>query len=162
MHDQSDLFDIQLLASEETSVDDKGRVLLPKRLRERLGDKFVIGQSDLGCLVIYSKRAWDDFVARVMQYPSINPGRQQLIRLMVSNANDTAKFDPQGRLVLPLKLRELAKIKSEGRVAIYGQIDTIEIWDVEEYAKYVEDLDGYNRTRRDAIAKAYSDMEAAK
>lgn len=162
MQEQSDLFNNQLLASEETSVDDKGRVLLPKRLRDRLGKTFVIAQGDLGCLVIYTVRAWSELVEKLLQYSPINQGRQQLMRLLVSNAHDQAKFDPQGRLVLPQRLRDLAQIKQEGRVMIYGHIDTIEIWDVDEYAKFQADVDGYNHARRNAVAKAYADMEGSK
>lgn len=146
-----------LMGTEEAIIDAKGRLLLSKKKRERLGESFVIAVGHPGCLAIYPEKVWDGMLADIMQYESINDGRQQFTRLVLGLAEDELSCDGQGRVVIPQKLRELAKLTKE--VLIIGCGERAEIWAKEEWEKYNENPDTYGQQRRNAIAKALGQMK---
>lgn len=145
-----------LIGTDEATIDDKGRILVGKKKRERLGEPFTMALGDVGCLVAYPEARWQSMVEEIMRYDAINQGRQQFTRLVLGLADDELKFDAQGRFVVPQKLRELAKIKD--RVMLVGCGDRLEIWAKEEWEQYSEFPDVYGQQRREAIAKAYNQM----
>lgn len=148
-----------LIGSEDATVDDKGRILFSKKKRERLGDDFAMLVGELGCIVCYPGEVWTEKVNEILSYDSLGKERQQYTRLFLSCAEDELNFDGQGRVVVPFRLREIAKLKN--KVKVVGAGDRVEIWDAEEYETYLTDLEGYNATRRDALDKAYKAMKVA-
>jgi len=108
------------------AVDAKGRIIMPARFREELGDCFVLTVGIDGCLTAYPTEAWKSFIEKLMALPSSNKSVRQLQRFFMSNANE-CEFDKQGRVLLPAKLRNAAKIDKE--VTFIGMKDKIEIWD---------------------------------
>ncbi|MFI5387573.1 MAG: division/cell wall cluster transcriptional repressor MraZ [Fimbriimonadales bacterium] len=145
-----------LIGTDEATIDDKGRILVGKKKRERLGETFAMAVGEVGCLVAFPEEAWRNKVNEMLGYDSLNQGRQQYTRLFLGYADDELKFDQQGRVVVPQKLRELAKLTD--KVLLVGCGDRLEIWAKEEYERFQEDTEGYGAKRREALAKAYGQM----
>ena len=145
-----------LIGTDEATVDSKGRILFSKKKRDRLGEPFAMALGNLGCLVAYPEVVWRRMFDEMMSYSYINQGRQQYTRLILGLADDDLKFDTQGRVVVPQKLRDLARLTKE--VLIVGCGDRVEIWAKEEWDEFNRNQDGYAQHRRDAIEKAYLQM----
>lgn len=145
-----------LIGTDEAVIDGKGRILLSKKKRDRLGEPFSMALGDTGCLIAYPEAVWRRMFTEIMQYDSINQGRQQYTRLVLGLAEDELKCDAQGRVVIPQKLRDLAKLNKE--VLIVGCGDRMEIWAKEEWEQFSRYPDTYGQQRRDAIQKAYFQM----
>jgi MraZ protein len=145
-----------LLGTDEANVDDKGRILVSKKKRERLGETFAIALGPIGCLEAYPQEVFDEKVARITSLDSLNPGVQQYTRLVLGSAEDELKFDGQGRVVVPQKLRDLGKLTD--KVLLIGCGDRLEIWSASEWAEFQLYPDVYGLQRRQAIEKAYGQM----
>ena len=145
-----------LIGTDEATVDSKGRILFSKKKRDRLGEPFAMALGNLGCLVAYPEIVWRRMFDEMMGYSYINQGRQQYTRLILGLADDDLKFDTQGRVVVPQKLRDLAKLNKE--VLIVGCGDRVEIWAKEEWEQFNKNQDSYAQHRREAIEKAYLQM----
>ncbi len=156
MAEDVSIFFKPLIGTDEATIDDKGRILVGKKKRERLGEPFAIAVSEVGCLVAYPEMVWHRKVAEIMSHDSLNQGRQQYTRLFLGYADDELKFDQQGRVVVPQKMRDLAKLTD--KVMLVGCGDSMEIWAKDEFERYQKDIDGYGATRREALQKAYSQM----
>ena len=145
-----------LLGTDESAVDDKGRVLVAKKRRERLGPNFAIAFNTTGCLCAYPQGRWERTVAEMLNYDPMNLGRERFTRLILSTADDEMNFDAQGRVVIPAELRRMGGI--EGRVLLLGAGDRLEIWAKDEYEKFQKDEEDYRRERREKIERAYFAM----
>lgn len=149
-----------LLGSEDATIDGKGRILIGKKNRERLGDGFAICQGDNGCLWAVPGAAWEAFLREVYSASPTSQGKQDYTRLVLSTADDDLKFDDQGRVVVPRRLRDLAKFDKD--VVLLGCGDRLEIWAAEEYKKFCADEAGYGLARRQAIQVARDRMMNSK
>lgn len=149
---------LNLVGTEEAVLDDKGRLLFNKKKREALGDDFVLALGPVGNLILYPAATWADLVGDLTKYERINHGRQQYTRLIFGHAASDLKFDGQGRLVIPIKLREAAKIKEKDSLLLIGCGDYVEIWAESQWAEYEKYPDVYGRERREALEKAYQQM----
>ncbi len=147
-----------LLGTDEATIDDKGRILVSKKKRERLGETFAIAMGPVGCLEAYPQAVWDDKVARIGSFDPLNPGAQQYSRMVLGSAEDELKFDGQGRVVVPQKLREMAKLKD--KVLLIGCGTRLEIWSMQEWEIFQQFPDNYGQQRRESIEKAYDRMVA--
>jgi MraZ protein len=145
-----------LIGTDEATIDDKGRILIGKKKRDRLGEPFTIALGDVGCLVAYPEFVWQRMLGEILSHESINQGRQQYTRLVLGTADDELKFDMQGRVVVPQKLRDLAGIQD--KVVLVGCGDRLEIWAKQEWEQYNANPETYGQERKEAIAKAYSQM----
>lgn len=145
-----------LIGTDEATIDDKGRLLVSKKKRERLGEDFVMALGSAGCLVVYPELVWSRMVAEILSNPSTNQGRQRFTRFMVGSAEDEMRFDRQGRVVVPQKLREAAKLTNS--VLVIGCLDRLEIWATDEWAAYQADTEGYARDRQQAVDRAHRQM----
>ncbi|HXH61587.1 MAG TPA: hypothetical protein VNI20_09530 [Fimbriimonadaceae bacterium] len=146
----------QLIGTDEATIDEKGRLLLSKKKRERLGDPFLMALGSTGCVIAYPLPVWEQMVAEIMQNPSTNQARQHYTRLIIGTAEDDLKCDRQGRVVVPQKLRDAARLVD--KVVVVGCLDRLEIWAKAEWEKYESDPDGYGRERREAVDRAYRQM----
>ncbi len=140
-----------LLGTDEATIDDKGRILFSTKKRARLGEKFVVSLGTTGCLVAYPKPVWFDVINSVLKVDPTNLGREIYTRLVLGQADDDMKFDSQGRVVIPQKLREMANLRDKGQVLIIGCGDRAEIWARDEYDKYLKDPEGYGQERREKL-----------
>jgi MraZ protein len=112
------------------SLDAKGRVIVPSKFREVLGDRFVITRSLDPCLCVYDMPAWERFVQKLSGLPYNTRKQRELVRFFMSSATEVEP-DKQGRILLPQKLRTHAHI--EKNVVLLGVGARIEIWDPETY-----------------------------
>jgi len=113
------------------TLDDKGRVVIPTRYRERLlersgGQVVVTVDRDGDCLLIYPLSDWEQVERRLMELPSLQPQSRRLQRLMVGHATDLA-LDGHGRMLLPPELREFAGL--DRHAVLIGQGSRCELWD---------------------------------
>ncbi|MBI1757262.1 MAG: cell division/cell wall cluster transcriptional repressor MraZ [Fimbriimonas ginsengisoli] len=146
-----------LTGTDEAVLDSKGRLLLSKKKRDRLGDSFAIGIGAIGCLVAYPREIWQRMLAEIDRFPTINSGRQSYTRLMLGQAEDELECDAQGRVVIPQKLRQASKLEQD--VVLVGCGDRLEIWAKEEWRKFNEFPD-YGKDRLKAIERAHEQMLA--
>lgn len=123
-----------LLGQFDYSVDAKGRVFVPAKLKESLGETFVVAKSMDPCIAIYSKEMWEQYVAKLAALPEI---KARVIRRFVFSTAVEATTDSQGRVLLSQPLREYAGLEKE--VTIIGVGDHAEIWNADKYAKYMEE-----------------------
>ena len=106
------------------SLDEKGRVNFPAKLREELGDQFVITKGLDGCLSAYSMEKWEVISEKVAGLPQAKA--RDLKRFMFSAAT-IVNPDKQGRVLISPTLRMFAKINKD--IAVIGASDHVELWD---------------------------------
>ena len=107
------------------TIDAKGRLIVPAKLREQLGEAFVITNGNNGCLNIYTEEAWETFLEKLQALPG-NGDKRKIVRAFVSKAS-VVEIDKQGRILIPTALREHAGLNKD--VVLAGAIDKIEVWD---------------------------------
>ncbi len=121
----------------EHSVDAKGRVIMPAKLREDIGEKFILTKGLDGCLFAYSQTEWTNFEEKLKTLPLTNKNARDFVRFFLSGAIE-CEIDKQGRFLIPSNLREYAKLIKD--IAIIGVGTRIEIWDKETWKKGEEDI----------------------
>ena len=112
------------------TIDAKGRVIVPIRFREDLGDTFIVTRGLDECLALYSMQEWYGLEEKIKQLPMARS--RQIQRYLFSNAFPV-ELDEQGRIVLPADLRDFAGLKKE--VIIAGVSTRAEIWDSAKWAE---------------------------
>jgi MraZ protein len=147
---------ITFSGTEEVSLDDKNRLLISKRKRERLGEDFVLALSEIGVVAAYPKSTWKAMCAELWKVPTINLGRQQYGRLVMGSAVEEVNCDAQGRLVIPAKLKADGKLVD--KVFVVGNIEKVEFWAEAEWKEYNKSPDTYGIDRLKAIEKAINLM----
>ena len=109
------------------TIDSKGRVIIPAKFRQDLGEQFVITLGLDGCLFVYPMDEWAHFIEELKKLPGTKEGRQlQSYFMAVAAACET---DKQGRVLIPNKLREHCKLEKD--VVLVGVINKIELWSKE-------------------------------
>lgn len=111
------------------SLDNKGRLFIPVKLREELGEVFYITISMDRCLAVYSSEDWRALSERVSAMPYV---RQRKMRPLFARAA-RCELDAQGRILIPMQLREYALL--EKGVAVIGCNNHVELWNAEEWGK---------------------------
>ena len=102
-----------LIGEYEHSLDSKGRMILPAKIREDLGEKFIITKGLDGCLFGFSESEWNNFEEKLKQLPLTNKNARDFVRFFLSGAVE-AETDKQGRILIPANLREYADLDKEG------------------------------------------------
>ena len=118
------------------SIDDKGRLNFPSRLRETLGARFYLSKGLDNCIAVYSESEWEAFEER-LRTQSLSKGRK-IQRFFLSGAIDVAP-DKQGRVLIPQNLRAYAEMDKE--VVIIGAGDRAEIWDKKRWEASCDSID---------------------
>lgn len=110
------------------TIDAKGRLFIPAKLRQELGDTFHVTVGQDHCLSVYSDESWAAFMDKLkgMSYNEV----KRLRGLFAYGAD--CEPDGQGRILLPAKLREYADLEKD--VVIIGSFDRVEIWNAERWA----------------------------
>jgi MraZ protein len=116
------------------NIDDKGRLIIPSKLREKLGNSFVITKGLDGCLFIYTNEEWTNIEAKFKELPLTTRDARKFSRFFFAGAS-SLEPDKQGRILIPATLREFAGLKKD--VVLVGVIDRIEIWDKEKWNQNV-------------------------
>ena len=122
-----------LLGEFRHSLDAKGRVFLPARWREELGDVVVITQGLDRCLFLMSRPRFEEFAQRFDELPVERKDARAYSRIFFSKASEE-QVDTQGRITIPANLRELATLGKE--LVLSGVSRRAEIWDRTIYESY--------------------------
>ena len=117
----------------EHSLDAKGRLIMPAKIREDIGDKFIITKGLDGCLFGFSKKEWDNFEEKLKTLPLTNKNARDFVRFFLSGATE-CEVDKQGRFLIAGNLREYASLEKDA--VITGVGTRIEIWNKDKWKVY--------------------------
>ena len=126
-----------LIGEYEHSLDAKGRLIMPAKLREDIGEKFIITKGLDGCLFAFSIAEWKIFEEKLRSLPISNKDARKFSRFFFAGAID-CEIDKQGRFLISSNLREFADLEKD--VIIVGMDSRIEIWSKEKWNKFDEDI----------------------
>ncbi len=122
--------DLMLKGTYTQSVDVKGRMAFPAKLREVVGEKLILTKGVGGCIFVYSPEVFAQKAERLNSLPMAKALTLQ--RAFMANAADV-ETDKQGRALIPARLRELAGIDNEA--VVIGVSDHCEIWSPDVWQK---------------------------
>ena len=122
------------------TVDAKGRLIVPSKFREQLGDEFVVTKGLDGCLFVYENTEWKILEEKLKKLPLTNANARKINRFFLAGAA-LCEVDKQGRILLPAVLREFAGIEKDA--VMVGVGNRIEIWSKESWisANVYDDMD---------------------
>ncbi|ADQ07629.1 MraZ protein [Caldicellulosiruptor acetigenus I77R1B] len=113
-------------------VDSKGRIILPSKFREELGERFILTKGLDNCLFGYSLKEWAVLEEKLKKLPLTSKEARTFLRFFFAGACE-CEVDKQGRVLIPQNLREYAGIQKE--VFIIGVMTRIEIWSEDNWLK---------------------------
>lgn len=119
------------------SIDAKGRIILPSKYRESLGESFFVLRGFEKCLFVYTEADYHELEAKIKALPISNDGG--IIQRYIFHYTEQVTMDKQGRFVVPPKLREFAGLDKD--IIIAGASSRIEIWDEKEYENYEQKIE---------------------
>ncbi len=123
-----------LIGSQEHNIDDKGRIVVPIRFREILGDHFVITLGMNKTIILCSEEYFNYMRQEALRMKMTSKFRT----FFIGNAQPV-DVDKQGRIVIPQKLRKFALLEKECTYA--GVVEYVQLWNTQRYDAYVESLD---------------------
>lgn len=128
--------DKMLLGEYHHNIDDKGRLVIPTKYREELGDEFIITRGIERCLYVYSKVEWEKLVSKLNTLPFTKKDARTFMRSFFSGAT-VCEFDKSGRINITSPLVSYAGLTKE--CVIIGVNDRLEIWSEEAFNKFMDD-----------------------
>lgn len=126
------------LGKYQHSLDTKGRVTIPAKLRDQLGDRFIATRGLDNCIFLYSLNEWQAIEEKLRALPGTRSDVRAFMRKFLSAASEL-EIDKQGRTVLPSNLREYAGIFED--IIIIGVSTRVEIWAHDKWDVYDEATD---------------------
>lgn len=117
------------------TLDEKGRVSVPKKFRSALEDGLVVTRGLDNCLFVYTKIEWEKLAEKLASLPFAQANTRAFARLMLAGAMDV-EVDKVGRVMIPEYLRTFAKLGKD--VVIAGLYNRLEVWDKETWSAYKE------------------------
>ena len=142
------------IGSFKYSVDSKGRVSIPAKLRKNLtpeaNDTFILTRGTAQCIDVYPMDNWKELAAnKLNQLNSFDPKEAMFIRMFLQEAAED-KLDAQSRLLIPKTLIEYAGIEKE--IFILGAVKKIEFWNPEKYEAYLkENVQSYEQIANEVM-----------
>ncbi|AIS52716.1 protein MraZ [Thermoanaerobacter kivui] len=127
-----------LMGQYEHTIDAKGRVIIPAKFREELGDRFVLTKGLDNCLFVYSLEEWKNIEAKLKTLPLTKKDARAFTRFFLAGAVE-CEIDKQGRILIPANLRSHAKIEKD--VIFIGVSTRVEIWSREVWEEYSNNMD---------------------
>ena len=121
------------------TIDAKGRLIVPAKFREILGDNFIVTKVLDACLFVYPNDEWTRFEEKLKSLPLTNKNARQFTRFFLAGAA-ACEVDKQGRILLPQVLREFASLEKD--VVLVGVASRIEIWSRERWDESMNTYDG--------------------
>ena len=119
-----------LIGEYHHNIDEKGRLIIPSKFREDIGNSFVVTKGLDGCLFVYSLVEWEKIVAKLKKLPFTKKDARTFMRFFLASAT-VCEFDKQGRINLVNSLIEYAGLKKE--CLVIGVNDRLEIWSLDKY-----------------------------
>jgi len=131
-----------LLGSHSITMDAKGRLAVPAKLRDTLaatcGGRVVItADTQERCLIIYPEPVWQELVPKIQALPNIDRKAKRIQRLLLGHATPLEIDEATGRVLLSPTLRDYAGLKK--KIRLVGQSNKIEIWAEDAWDEYLED-----------------------
>jgi len=126
------------LGEYQHSMDDKGRLVLPRKFRDELGKGCVVTPGQENCLYVFSAKQWEEEVARVGRLPRTNRRARNYARSFFAGASDQM-LDRQGRVQLTEKQRSFAGLHKD--VTVVGVAERVELWAPEAWEAVAAEAD---------------------
>ena len=120
------------------TVDTKGRLIVPSKFRDQLGDEFVVTKGLDGCLFVYTLDEWHKIEEKFRDITATSKDARKFARFFFSGAA-TCEVDKQGRILLPPVLREYADLTKD--VVLAGVLSRVEIWSKDRWLENTYDED---------------------
>lgn len=124
------------LGEYQHTIDAKGRLIIPARLREGLGDRFVVTKGLDGCLFAYPPQEWSNLEQKMRSLPNTRADARAFVRFFFAGATE-CEIDKQGRVLIPGNLRDYASLDKE--VVVIGVASRVEIWAQDRWEQYNAD-----------------------
>jgi MraZ protein len=115
------------------TIDPKGRVIVPSRFRDGLGEKFILTKGLDNCLFVYSSQEWTNLETKLRALPFTDKDVRSFVRFFFAGAAE-CEVDKQGRILIPQNLREYAGLEKD--VCVIGVSTRVEVWDKIKWEKY--------------------------
>jgi MraZ protein len=112
------------------TIDAKGRLIVPSKFREQLGNEFMITKGLDGCLFVYSMEEWENIEKSFREKPLTSKDARKFMRFFFAGAC-SCEVDKQGRILIPNNLREYAGIDKD--VVSVGVLSRVEIWSKDKW-----------------------------
>jgi len=126
-----------LIGEYEHSLDVKGRIIMPAKLRQDIGETFIVTKGLDGCLFAFSQNEWLNFEGKLKALPLSDRNARNFVRHFLAGATE-CELDKQGRFLIPNNLRMAANLVKEA--IIIGVGARLEIWDKETWEKCDESI----------------------
>lgn len=118
------------------TLDPKGRVIIPSKFREGLGENFIVTKGLDNCLFAYSKEEWANLEAKLRALPFTDKDVRAFVRFFFAGACE-CEVDKQGRILIPQNLREYGSLDKD--IFVIGVSSRVEIWDKSKWDLYCSD-----------------------
>lgn len=122
-----------LIGEYQHNLDSKNRMIIPSKLREDLGRKFIITKGLDGCLYMYPAEEWQKLQEKLKSLPLSNKDARAFVRFFFAGACEV-EMDKQGRGLIPQNLKEYAGIEKE--IVSIGVLSRVEVWSKEKWNEY--------------------------
>lgn len=116
------------------TIDSKGRIIIPSKVRDNLGDDFIVTRGLDGCLFIYPKSEWKNIIDKYKELPDTK-NRRHFMRIFLSGAT-ICEYDKQGRINIPTPLIQYADLKKD--CIIIGVDERLEVWSKERWEAFID------------------------
>ena len=133
------------------TIDSKGRLIVPSKFREALGDEFVVTKGLDGCLFVFPMDEWNFFTQKLHDLPLTKKEARQFSRFFLAGAA-SCEVDKQGRILLPSVLRDFSGLDKDAvlvgvssRIEIWSklkwdEINNVDVDDMDDIAEHMADL----------------------
>ena len=126
-----------LIGEYEHTLDAKGRVSMPAKLRRDMGEAFIVTKGLDGCLFAFSQDEWMNFETKLKSLPLSDKNARNFVRFFLAGATE-CELDKQGRFLIPANLRKEANLEKEA--IIIGVGTRLEIWNKETWITKDEEI----------------------
>lgn len=133
-----------LLGDHKRAIDAKGRIILPREMRQEFGTGIIVTKGLDNCLLLYPVNEWEKLVERIEEMPAGSEATRMFSRLFFSSASHLMP-DGQGRILITPALREMAGLSNE--VVVVGVSNKAEVWNPKRWDEYKrESSEQYDRS----------------
>lgn len=123
---------MQFMGEYNHSIDAKGRITVPSKFREKLGEQFIVTKGLDGCLWVFSSAEWESFSEKLTSLPVARKDARNFSRFFLAGATE-AETDKMGRILIPQVLRDYAGLDKDA--VLIGAGSRVEIWNKEAWEK---------------------------
>lgn len=115
------------------TIDGKGRLIIPVKFRDALGEQFIVTKGLDHCLFVYPRPEWETLEKKLRELPFTQPEVRSFVRFFFSGATE-CELDKQGRILLPANLRSYAQLEKD--LVLVGVSSRVEIWSQTLWTEY--------------------------